>query len=101
MLLINTKVTIGNAYIYGEYICYYIFIVVICLISQFAKKDGNIAAGRHSVINFVNWLRVFNLIFGEKDVMKNRNAEKTVIKGLFRLIKIASMYAMPVFEQWR
>ncbi|ESE94855.1 hypothetical protein SEEW9607_16578 [Salmonella enterica subsp. enterica serovar Worthington str. ATCC 9607] len=29
--------------------------------------------------------------------MKNRNAEKTVIKGLFRLIKIASMYAMPVF----
>ncbi|EDW6892297.1 DNA polymerase epsilon catalytic subunit A, partial [Salmonella enterica subsp. enterica serovar Hadar] len=22
MLLINTKVTIGNAYIYGEYICY-------------------------------------------------------------------------------
>ncbi|EEJ7526489.1 DNA polymerase epsilon catalytic subunit A, partial [Salmonella enterica subsp. enterica serovar 4,[5],12:i:-] len=23
MLLINTKVTIGNAYIYGEYICYY------------------------------------------------------------------------------
>ncbi|MCR3178651.1 DNA polymerase epsilon catalytic subunit A, partial [Salmonella enterica subsp. enterica serovar Mbandaka] len=25
MLLINTKVTIGNAYIYGEYICYYIF----------------------------------------------------------------------------
>ncbi|PZM20924.1 hypothetical protein DOM00_09160 [Salmonella enterica subsp. enterica serovar Derby] len=62
MLLINTKVTIGNAYIYGEYICYYIFIifmVVICFISQFAKKDGNIAAGRHSVINFVNWLRVF------------------------------------------
>ncbi|MCR3248760.1 DNA polymerase epsilon catalytic subunit A, partial [Salmonella enterica subsp. enterica serovar Reading] len=25
MLLINTKVTIGNAYIYGEYICYYVF----------------------------------------------------------------------------
>ncbi|EEZ6502205.1 DNA polymerase epsilon catalytic subunit A, partial [Salmonella enterica] len=24
MLLINTKVTIGNAYIYGEYICYYV-----------------------------------------------------------------------------
>ncbi|EDS1881979.1 hypothetical protein GVW46_000390, partial [Salmonella enterica] len=45
MLLINTKVTIGNEYIYGEYICYYIFMVVICFISQFAKKDGNIAAG--------------------------------------------------------
>ncbi|WP_223197136.1 DNA polymerase epsilon catalytic subunit A, partial [Salmonella enterica] len=59
MLLINTKVTIGNAYIYGEYICYYVFMSVICFISQFAKKDGNIAAGRHSVINFVNWLRVF------------------------------------------
>ncbi|EBQ2793356.1 hypothetical protein AIP23_18490, partial [Salmonella enterica] len=40
MLLINTKVTIGNAYIHGEYICYYIFMVVICFISQFAKKDG-------------------------------------------------------------
>ncbi|EDZ4269668.1 DNA polymerase epsilon catalytic subunit A, partial [Salmonella enterica subsp. enterica serovar Derby] len=40
MLLINTKVTIGNAYIYGEYICYCIFMVVICFISQFAKKDG-------------------------------------------------------------
>ncbi|EAT3291054.1 hypothetical protein EQJ91_23920, partial [Salmonella enterica] len=68
-------------------------------ISQFAKKDGNIAAGRHSVINFVNWLRVFfYLIFlSEKDVMMNRNAEKTVIKGLFRLIKIASMYTMSVF----
>ncbi|EPS0810211.1 hypothetical protein ACVA9T_000914, partial [Salmonella enterica subsp. enterica serovar Meleagridis] len=40
----------------------------------------------------------FNLIFlSEKDVMMNHNAEKTVIKGLFRLIKIASMYAMPVF----
>ncbi|EAS7986943.1 hypothetical protein EG653_23575, partial [Salmonella enterica] len=75
------------------------FMVVICLISQFAKKDGNIAAGRHSVINFVNWLRVFfYLIFlSEKDVMMNRNAEKTVIKGLFRLIKIASMYTMSVF----
>ncbi|HGA5968941.1 TPA: hypothetical protein ACIS4C_004768, partial [Salmonella enterica subsp. enterica serovar Java] len=59
MLLINTKVTVGNEYIYGEYICCYIFMVVICFISQFAKKDGNIAAGRHSVINFVNWLRVF------------------------------------------
>ncbi|MCT7075860.1 hypothetical protein, partial [Salmonella enterica] len=59
MLLINTKVTIGNAYIYGEYVCCYIFMTMICLISQFAKKDGNIAAGRHSVINFVNWLRVF------------------------------------------
>ncbi|HIC6476813.1 TPA: hypothetical protein ACW5EZ_003029, partial [Salmonella enterica subsp. enterica serovar Thompson] len=72
---------------------------IICLISQFAKKDGNIAAGRHSVINFVNWLRVFfYLIFlSEKDVMMNRNAEKTVIKGLFRLIKIASMYTMSVF----
>ncbi|ECV5162885.1 hypothetical protein MF905_004320 [Salmonella enterica subsp. enterica serovar Newport] len=99
MLLINTKVTVGNEYIYGEYICCYIFMVVICLISQFAKKDGNIAAGRHSVINFVNWLRVFfYLIFlSEKDVMMNRNAEKTVIKGLFRLIKIASMYTMSVF----
>ncbi|EDG0689977.1 hypothetical protein B5I82_05535, partial [Salmonella enterica subsp. enterica serovar Newport] len=42
MLLINTKVTVGNEYIYGEYICCYIFMVVICLISQFAKKDGNI-----------------------------------------------------------
>ncbi|HFW2843095.1 TPA: hypothetical protein ACIU9O_001035, partial [Salmonella enterica subsp. enterica serovar Hvittingfoss] len=40
----------------------------------------------------------FNLIFfGEEDVMKNRNAEKTVIKGPFRLIKIASMYTMSVF----
>ncbi|HGB5188095.1 TPA: hypothetical protein ACIVM6_004084, partial [Salmonella enterica subsp. salamae serovar 21:z10:z6] len=40
----------------------------------------------------------FNLIFfGEKDAMKNRKAEKTVIKGLFRLIKIASMYTMSVF----
>ncbi|HFD8773928.1 TPA: hypothetical protein ACJXJA_003555, partial [Salmonella enterica subsp. enterica serovar Give] len=40
----------------------------------------------------------FNLIFlGEKDVMKNRNAEKTVIKGPFRLIKIAFMYTMSVF----
>ncbi|EHN1546892.1 hypothetical protein KHP89_000639 [Salmonella enterica] len=99
MLLINTKVTIGNAYIYGEYVCCYIFMTMICLISQFAKKDGNIAAGRHSVINFVNWLRVFfYLIFlSEKDVMMNRNAEKTVIKGLFRLIKIASMYTMSVF----
>ncbi|EHC91787.1 hypothetical protein LTSEUGA_2489 [Salmonella enterica subsp. enterica serovar Uganda str. R8-3404] len=39
-----------------------------------------------------------NLIFlSEKDVMMNRNAEKTVIKGLFRLIKIASMYTMSVF----
>ncbi|EAP5219261.1 hypothetical protein EG718_07755, partial [Salmonella enterica] len=75
------------------------FMTIICLISQFAKKDGNIAAGRHSVINFVNWLRVFfYLIFlSEKDVMMNRNAEKTVIKGLFRLIKIASMYTMSVF----
>lgn len=81
------------------YVCYYIFMVVICLISQFAKKDGNIAAGRHSVINFVNWLRVFfNLIFlSEKDVIMNRNAEKTVIKGLFRLIKIALMYTVSVF----
>ncbi|EDQ6137109.1 hypothetical protein C4N52_07085, partial [Salmonella enterica subsp. enterica serovar Enteritidis] len=34
MLLINTKVTIGNAYIYGEYICYYVFMYVICFISQ-------------------------------------------------------------------
>ncbi|EAO2683708.1 hypothetical protein E2X65_00895 [Salmonella enterica] len=59
MLLINTKVTIGNEYIYGECICYDIFIIMICLISQFAKKDGNIVPGRHSVINFVNWLRVF------------------------------------------
>ncbi|RJI58832.1 hypothetical protein D5G44_00375 [Salmonella enterica subsp. enterica serovar Mbandaka] len=59
MLLINTKVTIGNAYIYGEYICNYIFMIMICLIAQFAKKDGNIAPVRHSVINFVNWLRVF------------------------------------------
>ncbi|EAZ0462246.1 hypothetical protein BJN48_19725, partial [Salmonella enterica] len=42
MLLINTKVTVGNVYIYGEYICYYIFMIMICLISQFAKKDGNI-----------------------------------------------------------
>ncbi|HIC6707643.1 TPA: hypothetical protein ACW5CK_002756, partial [Salmonella enterica subsp. enterica serovar Thompson] len=86
-------------YIYGEYVCCYIFMTIICLISQFAKKDGNIAAGRHSVINFVNWLRVFfYLIFlSEKDVMMNRNAEKTVIKGLFRLIKIASMYTMSVF----
>ncbi|HFW4698989.1 TPA: hypothetical protein ACIBSJ_003374, partial [Salmonella enterica subsp. enterica serovar Mississippi] len=41
----------------------------------------------------------FNLIFlDEKDVMKNRNAEKTVIKGLFRLIKIASMYTMSVLN---
>ncbi|EEJ6666478.1 DNA polymerase epsilon catalytic subunit A, partial [Salmonella enterica subsp. enterica] len=47
MLLINTKVTVGNAYIYGEYICYYIFMIMICLISQFAKKDGNIAPGKH------------------------------------------------------
>ncbi|HGB6372755.1 TPA: hypothetical protein ACIVZH_003216, partial [Salmonella enterica subsp. enterica serovar Zanzibar] len=40
----------------------------------------------------------FYLIFlSEKDVMMNRNAEKTVIKGLFRLIKIASMYTMSVF----
>ncbi|EDQ2366479.1 hypothetical protein ZG45_004510, partial [Salmonella enterica subsp. enterica] len=37
MLLINTKVTIGNEYIYGEYICYYVFMSVICFISQFAK----------------------------------------------------------------
>ncbi|EAA3689962.1 hypothetical protein CGX53_07165 [Salmonella enterica] len=59
MLLINTKVTIGNEYIYGEYICYYVFMAVICFISQFAKKDGNTAPDRHSVINFVNWLRVF------------------------------------------
>ncbi|EBX9477100.1 hypothetical protein DUA64_01660 [Salmonella enterica subsp. enterica serovar Abony] len=59
MLLINTKVTVGNVYIYRECICYDIFIIMICLISQFAKKDGNIAPGRHSVINFVNWLRVF------------------------------------------
>ncbi|EDG2421413.1 hypothetical protein GCO47_02125 [Salmonella enterica] len=61
MLLINTKVTVGNAYIYGEYICYYIFMIMImiCLISQFAKKDGNIAPGKHFVINFVNWIRVF------------------------------------------
>ncbi|EEJ4153916.1 DNA polymerase epsilon catalytic subunit A, partial [Salmonella enterica subsp. enterica serovar Durban] len=28
MLLINTKVTVGNAYIYGEYICYYIFMIM-------------------------------------------------------------------------
>ncbi|EAX0592256.1 hypothetical protein H6W14_001499, partial [Salmonella enterica] len=77
----------------------YIFMVVICFISQFAKKDGNIAAGRHSVINFVNWLRVFfNLTFlSEKDVIMNHNAEKTVIKGPFRLIKIAFMYTMSVF----
>ncbi|EDX3159647.1 hypothetical protein B7C77_001695, partial [Salmonella enterica subsp. enterica serovar Agbeni] len=27
-----------------------------------------------------------------------RNAEKTVIKGLFRLIKIASMYTMSVLN---
>ncbi|TMN09851.1 hypothetical protein FGD20_18735, partial [Salmonella enterica subsp. enterica serovar Heidelberg] len=96
---INTKVTIGNAYIYGEYICYYIFMVVICFISQFAKKDGNIAAGRPSFFNFFNWLRAFFILFffGEEDVMKNRNAEKTVIKGPFRLIKIASMYTMSVF----
>ncbi|EBU9233088.1 hypothetical protein DMO44_21070 [Salmonella enterica subsp. enterica serovar Ndolo] len=59
MLLINTKVTVGNVYIYREYIYYYIFMIMICLISQFAKKDGNIAPGRHSVINSVNWLRVF------------------------------------------
>ncbi|EDV0901167.1 hypothetical protein QF91_000228 [Salmonella enterica subsp. salamae] len=59
MLLINTKVTVGNAYIYHECICYDIFIIMICLISQFAKKDGDIAPGRHSVINFVNRLRVF------------------------------------------
>ncbi|EBS0793688.1 hypothetical protein A7C77_01860 [Salmonella enterica] len=59
MLLINTKVTVGNAYIYGEYICYYIFMIMICLISQFAKKDGNIAPGKHFVINFVNCIRVF------------------------------------------
>ncbi|EDU6360373.1 hypothetical protein BM993_003687, partial [Salmonella enterica subsp. enterica serovar Lomalinda] len=40
----------------------------------------------------------FNLIFlDEKDVMKNRKAEKTIIKGLFRLIKIAPMYTMSVF----
>ncbi|CDF53689.1 conserved hypothetical protein [Salmonella enterica subsp. enterica serovar Bovismorbificans str. 3114] len=40
----------------------------------------------------------FNLIFlSEKDVIMNRNAEKTVIKGLFRLIKIAPMYTMSVF----
>ncbi|HFJ2843118.1 TPA: hypothetical protein ACGTZR_001104, partial [Salmonella enterica] len=40
----------------------------------------------------------FNLIFlSEKDVIMNRNAEKTVIKGLFRLIKIASIYTMSVF----
>ncbi|RFS04034.1 hypothetical protein CRD94_04390 [Salmonella enterica subsp. enterica serovar Typhimurium] len=62
MLLINTKVTIGNAYIYGEYICYYVFMYVICFISQFAKKDGNIAAGRHSFFNFVNWLRGFLIL---------------------------------------
>ncbi|EDV3873999.1 hypothetical protein ZD70_003422, partial [Salmonella enterica subsp. enterica serovar Hadar] len=37
MLLINTKVTVGNEYIYGEYICCYIFMIMICLISQFAK----------------------------------------------------------------
>ncbi|KWR45129.1 hypothetical protein Y094_16345, partial [Salmonella enterica subsp. enterica serovar Tennessee] len=43
---------------------------------------------------------LFNFL-SEKDVMKNRNAEKTVIKGPFRLIKIASMYTMSVFEQWR
>ncbi|HIC3544898.1 TPA: hypothetical protein ACW5JE_001813, partial [Salmonella enterica subsp. enterica serovar Schwarzengrund] len=40
----------------------------------------------------------FNLIFlSEKDVMMSRNAEKTVIKGPFRLIKIAFMYTMSVF----
>ncbi len=27
--------------------------------AEIYNKDGNIAAGRHSVINFVNWLRVF------------------------------------------
>ncbi|KDS05641.1 hypothetical protein SEEH4316_01704 [Salmonella enterica subsp. enterica serovar Heidelberg str. RI-11-014316] len=46
MLLINTKVTIGNAYIYGEYICYYIFMVVICFISQFAKKEWQYSGGQ-------------------------------------------------------
>ncbi|TRE94757.1 hypothetical protein FG782_008675 [Salmonella enterica subsp. enterica serovar Derby] len=59
MFFINTKVNSGNAYIYGNCVCYYVFMAVICFISQFAKKDGNTAPDRHSVINFVNWLRVF------------------------------------------
>ncbi|EAO2752891.1 hypothetical protein CR829_05435 [Salmonella enterica] len=59
MLLINTKVTVGNVYIYRECIGYDIFIIMICFISHFAKKHGNIVPGRHSVINFVKRLRVF------------------------------------------
>ncbi|ECG8038480.1 hypothetical protein B5631_000216 [Salmonella enterica subsp. enterica serovar Woodinville] len=45
MLLINTKVTVGNVYIYRECIGYDIFIIMICFISHFAKKYGNIAPG--------------------------------------------------------
>ncbi|MGJ8895872.1 hypothetical protein AB9H31_23210, partial [Salmonella enterica subsp. enterica serovar Kentucky] len=51
-----------------------------------------VAKGGRGIVSF------FNLIFlSEKDVMMNHNAEKTVIKGLFRLIKIASIYTMSVF----
>ncbi|EBH9040350.1 hypothetical protein AHZ37_001559 [Salmonella enterica subsp. indica] len=59
MLLINTKVTVGNAHIQCEYIGCDVFMIMICLISQFAKKDGNISPDRHSFIDFVNRLRVF------------------------------------------
>ncbi|EBC7691512.1 hypothetical protein C8961_19660 [Salmonella enterica] len=56
MLLINTKVTVGNEYILYEYISDNIFMYMIFLVSHFAGKNGNILKGSHSIIKFVNRL---------------------------------------------